>query len=175
MTNARPFWTSTLQDLSNDTKNTPMQGVFGLCCRTLNIRESRRTPNPQLWVWEFHPPTSPKVRLRHQSSIGYGAYQNLLWLNIYQETTITTMFNAVAQGEGIMFFLDGPGGSGKTFIYSVLLASVRRDKHIVIGVTSSSIAALLLEGGQTSHSVFKIPITLGKDSNVLNTCVERFC
>jgi hypothetical protein len=28
MTNARPFWTFTLQDLLNDTKNTPMQGVF---------------------------------------------------------------------------------------------------------------------------------------------------
>jgi len=37
---------------------------FGLCCWTLNIRESRRTPNPQLWEWEFHPPTSPKVGLR---------------------------------------------------------------------------------------------------------------
>jgi hypothetical protein len=30
MTNARPFWTSTLQDLSNDTKNISMQGVLGL-------------------------------------------------------------------------------------------------------------------------------------------------
>jgi hypothetical protein len=28
MTNARAFWASTLQDLSNDTKNTPMQGVL---------------------------------------------------------------------------------------------------------------------------------------------------
>jgi hypothetical protein len=28
MTNARPFWTSTLQDLSNDTKNTPIRGVL---------------------------------------------------------------------------------------------------------------------------------------------------
>ncbi len=27
---------------------------FGPCCRTLNI-----------WEWEFHPPTSPKVGLRH--------------------------------------------------------------------------------------------------------------
>ncbi len=42
---------------------------FGLCCRTLNIRESRRTPNPQLWEWEFHPPTSPKVGLRHITTL----------------------------------------------------------------------------------------------------------
>jgi hypothetical protein len=37
---------------------------FGLCCRILNIREFRRTPNLHLWEWEFHPPTSPKVGLR---------------------------------------------------------------------------------------------------------------
>ncbi len=43
----------------------PNARCFGLCCRTLNIREFRRTPNPQLWEWEFHPPTSPKVGLRH--------------------------------------------------------------------------------------------------------------
>jgi hypothetical protein len=30
MANARPFWTSTLQELFNDTKNTPRQGVFPL-------------------------------------------------------------------------------------------------------------------------------------------------
>jgi len=28
MAHARPFWTSTLQDLFNDIKNTPMQGVL---------------------------------------------------------------------------------------------------------------------------------------------------
>jgi hypothetical protein len=73
------------------------------------------------------------------------------------------VFNTVAQGEGVVFFLDGLGGSGKTFEYNMLLASVRRDGHIAIRVASFSIAALLLEGGHTSHLVFKIPIALGRD------------
>ncbi len=90
--------------------------------------------------------------------------QNLLRLNICQEIAITVVFNAIAQGEGAIFFLDDPGGSGKTFVYSVLLASVRRDRHVAIGVASSGITALLLEGGWTSHSVFKIPIALVRDS-----------
>jgi len=68
------------------------------------------------------------------------------------------VFNAVAQGEGIVFFLDSPSGSNKTFIYSMLLASVRWDGHVTIRVASSSIIALLLEGGQTSNSVLKIPM-----------------
>jgi hypothetical protein len=33
---------------------------FGPRCRTLKIRESRRTPSPQLWECEFHPHTWPK-------------------------------------------------------------------------------------------------------------------
>jgi hypothetical protein len=32
----------------------PNPRCFGLCCRNLNIRESRRTPNPQLWECDFH-------------------------------------------------------------------------------------------------------------------------
>jgi len=38
----------------------PNPRCFGLCCRTLNIREFRRTPSPQLWECEFHPHTWPK-------------------------------------------------------------------------------------------------------------------
>jgi hypothetical protein len=73
--------------------------------------------------------------------------QNLLRLNICQEIAITTVFNAIAQGEGAIFFLDGLGGLGKTFVYKVLLALVRRDGHVTIAVASSGIPALLLEGG----------------------------
>jgi hypothetical protein len=47
----------------------PNARCFGLCCWILNIQESRRTPNLQLWEWEFHPPTSPKVGLRHWRSL----------------------------------------------------------------------------------------------------------
>jgi hypothetical protein len=38
---------------------------FGPCCRTLNIRESRRTPSPQLWECWASPPHLAKVGLRH--------------------------------------------------------------------------------------------------------------
>jgi len=90
--------------------------------------------------------------------------QNLPRLNICQEIAVTTMFNAIAQGEGVVFFLDGPGGSSKSFVYKVLLALFRQDGHVAIGVTSSGIVALLLEGGRIAHLVFKIPIALGTDS-----------
>lgn len=60
-----------------------------------------------------------------------------------------------------MFFVDGPGGTGKTFLYNTLLTYVRsQPAKIAIAVASSGIAALLLNGGQTAHSRFGIPISL---------------
>jgi hypothetical protein len=70
-------------------------------------------------------------------------------------------------------FMDGLGGTGKTYVYNTLLAYARsrvleRDGEgrctkngIGIAVASSGIAALLLKGGTTAHSRLKIPIKLG--------------
>jgi ATP-dependent DNA helicase PIF1 len=57
-----------------------------------------------------------------------------------------------------MFFLDGPGGSGKTYLYNILLAKVRSQGKIALAVASSGIAAMLLAGGRTAHSRFKISL-----------------
>ena len=63
-------------------------------------------------------------------------------------------------------FLDGPGGTGKTFLYECLSANLRSRGKKVIAVASSGIAATLLTGGRTAHSQFKIPI----DINEASTC-----
>lgn len=59
---------------------------------------------------------------------------------------------------GTAFFIDGLGGAGKTFLYGCLLSTVRADDRVALSVASSGIAALLLEGGRTGHSRFKIPV-----------------
>ena len=62
------------------------------------------------------------------------------------------------------FFVHGPAGTGKTFLYKTLCNHFRAENKIVLCVASSGIAALLLPGGQTSHSRFKIPLILNEDS-----------
>ncbi|RVE47422.1 hypothetical protein evm_007932 [Chilo suppressalis] len=59
-----------------------------------------------------------------------------------------------------MFFLDAPGGTGKTVVTTDILADVRRQGKIAIAVALSGIAATLLPGGKTAHAMFKIPINL---------------
>ena len=64
------------------------------------------------------------------------------------------------------FFIDGPGGTGKTYLYNILLAKVRSQRHIALATASSGIAALTLTGGRTVHSRLKVPIPL----NELSVC-----
>ncbi len=60
---SKPFSISTFQDLSNDTKYTPNARCFGPCYRALNIRESRRTPNPNFSKCWDSPPTLGQSRV----------------------------------------------------------------------------------------------------------------
>ncbi|XP_061350682.1 uncharacterized protein LOC133295838 [Gastrolobium bilobum] len=71
---------------------------------------------------------------------------------------------AVTTGNGGLFFLYGFGGTGKTFIWNTLSASIRSKAGIVLNVASSGIVSLLLPGGRTAHSRFRIPIQINEDS-----------
>ncbi len=59
-----------------------------------------------------------------------------------------------------IFFVDGPGGTGKTFVFNAILDAVRRTGEIALAVASSGAAAILLKGGRTAHSRFAIPLRL---------------
>ncbi len=78
---------------------------------------------PLAKMLRVNPQLATKLAYNKDVLLGY-VNQNLLRFNICQEIIVTAMFNTVDQGEGAVFFLNGPGGSSKTFVYSVLLASV---------------------------------------------------
>ncbi|KAK8812301.1 hypothetical protein WA158_007535 [Blastocystis sp. Blastoise] len=63
-----------------------------------------------------------------------------------------------------MFFIDGPGGTGKTFLYNTLIKMIRTREKPVLAVAFTGIAATLLSGGSTSHSVFGLPLDLNEMS-----------
>ncbi|XP_020972051.1 uncharacterized protein LOC107627897 [Arachis ipaensis] len=75
--------------------------------------------------------------------------------------------NTIDRRESGVFFVDGPGGSGKTFLYRAIIAELRNKGHIVLVTASSGIAAALLPGGRTTHSRFKIPIN-AEPSSICN-------
>jgi len=82
-------------------------------------------------------------------------------LNSHQRQAFDSIMAAVSADNrqtSSLFFIDGPGGSGKTYLYNTILAAVRGNNKVALPVASSGIAAELLDGGRTAHSRFKIPI-----------------
>jgi hypothetical protein len=88
----------------------------------------------------------------------------LLQMNDGQRAAYEAVMSSIDNEAPQCFFLDGPGGTGKTFLENLLLASVRRYGGVAIPVASSGIAALLLQGGRTVHSMFRVPLKIEKDS-----------
>ncbi len=79
-------------------------------------------------------------------------------LNQHQCSIYDNVIDAVHDPKPVdkTFFVDGLGGANKTFLYGCLLNKVRSTGDIALSMASSNIAALLLEGGCTAHSRFKI-------------------
>ena len=66
--------------------------------------------------------------------------------------------------DGLLIFLDAPGGTGKTFTLNVLVTSMITENLKVATSAASGIGATLLFLGQTTHHRFKLPLTPHKDS-----------
>jgi ATP-dependent DNA helicase PIF1 len=74
------------------------------------------------------------------------------------------------------FFLEGAGGTGKTYLYRALCSYYRSRLHrdqdnieirkFVVCVASTGIAGLLLPGGQTAHSFFAVPLDTTQGSKL---------
>ncbi|XP_055910566.1 uncharacterized protein LOC129944932 [Eupeodes corollae] len=81
-------------------------------------------------------------------------------LNSQQKYAYDKIMEGVNNEEGGFYFIDAPGGTGKTFLLSLILATIRSDNKIAFAVASSGIAATLLDGGRTAHSAFKLPLNI---------------
>ena len=90
--------------------------------------------------------------------------RDMATLNADQKVAFDALCGAVTSGAGGVFFLDGFGGTGKTFLINLVLAKIRSEGGIALSAASSGIAATLLDGGTTAHSRFKIPIDINADS-----------
>jgi hypothetical protein len=63
-----------------------------------------------------------------------------------------------------LFFVNGAGGTGKSLLFKIVLSYVRSQSKLALPVATSGIAAILLPGGRTAHSRFKIPMNADDDT-----------
>jgi len=84
-----------------------------------------------------------------------------------QRSIINIIMNVVQKNDTSVtnaLFIDGPGGTGKIFLYQCLLNSCALLGFDVIPVAWAGIAAMLLPNGRTVHSKFKLPLNLHEHS-----------
>ena len=79
-------------------------------------------------------------------------------LNGDQRHVFETIWDSIINKQGRLFFIDGWGGCGKTYLYETLCHAIHTQGLIILCIASTGLACLLLPRGQTVHSTFKIPI-----------------
>lgn len=126
-----------------------------------------RLPAP-VHIWSRGEDENPFIAEQYQYDITAEAERfetNRQSLNTDQTTVFDKVTTAIRDDPTTAhFFLQGPAGTGKTFLYKTICNYYRSKGEIVLCVASSGIAALLLPGGRTSHSRFKIPLTADEAS-----------
>ena len=85
---------------------------------------------------------------------------NQCQLNVY-DCVVKSVFEKRQE----LIFVHGHRGTGKTFLWHTIINRLRSDGLIVFVIASSGIASLLLPGGDTTHSRFKIPLTVSDTSS----------
>jgi hypothetical protein len=92
--------------------------------------------------------------------------ENVAKFNNPQRAVYNAVMDSVNNNISRLFFLHSAGGCGKTFVCNTIASAVCAKGKICLSVASSGIASLLLEGGRTAHSTFRIPLAV----NDASTC-----
>ena len=100
------------------------------------------------------------------------AHDLISTLNDDQKHAFQQIWESIIHRQGKLFFVNGFGGCGKTYLYRAICHAVRAESIIILCVASTGLACLLLPGGQTAHSMFKIPIDTLDDNSVCNISKE---
>ncbi|CAN6555560.1 unnamed protein product [Malus baccata var. baccata] len=135
------FYLFMIEDYVSMTNITPTLATNKLLCE-LNILLVQF--NKSINEFDF-----PQMTRGNESSLGMTRYLDAIErLNDDQRSAFNIIMGALQRPENATFFVDGLGGTGKTYLYRALLASLRRLGHI----------------WEETHSKFKIPLNIDASS-----------
>ena len=128
-----------------------LNDIAGILSRQGSSLNTFGLPQPQVIVIE---PESYSMEI--EKEMGSEMFDKL---NDDQRYAFDAIMEAVeGRSKSNLFFVDGPGGSGKTYLYSCLMHNLRGRNLKATPAAFTGIAATLLEGGRTLHSRFGIPV-----------------
>ncbi|CAF2984367.1 unnamed protein product [Rotaria socialis] len=113
-------------------------------------------PTPSM----FCPLQSKNINKEEERRFGQEMYETL---NEAQRSAVDKILGAYHRRSATTapcFFIGGPGGTGKTYIYNTLCHLFKGKCVSVLTIAWTGIAANLLTAGRTVHSRFKLPVPL---------------
>ncbi|EYB85550.1 hypothetical protein Y032_0296g1695 [Ancylostoma ceylanicum] len=117
-------------------------------------------------------PSIPDVPIdyEHHEIEGARLYQTL---NVNQRNAMDDILAAIDRDDQRCFFIDGPGGTGKTYLYTTLYNIAMGQRRQVLCVAWTGIAANLLPRGRTVNSAFKLNMADGNRSSLMKRQQEE--
>ncbi|CAM4815698.1 unnamed protein product [Rotaria magnacalcarata] len=108
----------------------------------------------------FCPLQSKSINKEEELRFGQKMYETLNEAQCLEVAKILGAYHRRSATTASCFFIDGPGGTGKTYLYNTLCHLFRGQGVSVLTVAWTRIAANLLSEGRTVHSRFKLPVPL---------------
>ncbi|XP_011872670.1 PREDICTED: uncharacterized protein LOC105564699, partial [Vollenhovia emeryi] len=137
--------------------------VYNYIVNVLQMEGSNIANFPEMEQISETQEINDEEQIQEDTTIGMRQYGQL---NIEQKVIVDTILLATASNNSndSCFYIDGPGGSGKTFIYTTLYYLLKSKGKIVSTMAFTGIAATLLPNGRTTHKVLGLPVPLFTDS-----------
>ncbi|KAF7685569.1 ATP-dependent DNA helicase PIF1, partial [Cucumispora dikerogammari] len=90
--------------------------------------------------------------------------EDLPTLNPQQRSVFNNIVEKVTSAVSCLVYLDGPAGTGKTFLINRVITHLKAINKFSIVCAPTGLAASLLIGGRTLHSFFNIPLCIEETS-----------
>ncbi|XP_065315372.1 uncharacterized protein LOC135924248 [Gordionus sp. m RMFG-2023] len=117
-----------------------IENVFldhGLCCQSFDLPSPTKIPPKQ--HYDAHVEAADSI-------------ERISKLNRLQKYAFDLIIQAIELENipGRYFFVDGPGGLGKTYLYNTLMCCIRAKNQIVLPFATTGISSILLKGEEPS-------------------------
>ncbi|KAF1766983.1 hypothetical protein GCK72_006941 [Caenorhabditis remanei] len=156
--NPEELWNKFLKDLSEDFEHQGYSPKEAESLAYYDMKDRMEAMNGDIKQWinkDYQPVASATHFVDLRECEKKGEEMRLL-LNAEQSEAVESILAALDLGG--LFFIDGPGGSGKTFVYNCLANIIMGKGLTILPMAWVGIAAALLPNGRTVASICKLNI-----------------